>query len=207
MNLENNGERMDINYYNLNYNEMNIYQKSHFKRYEFAKNLLQRDHIVGDMACGTGYGSMMLSEVCKEVYGVDIDENTINEVKNRYKEKNINFHSMDLLDLHFENLFDVIVSFETVEHFEEKNIHKLINKFHKSLNKNGILLFSTPYDQQKNINSMRWHKTFNITEQKIKELIDDIFKIEEIWYQDYETHDLKKKTHKKDFIICKLIKI
>lgn len=207
MNLENNGERMDINYYNLNYNTMDIYQKSHFKRYEFAKNLLQRDHIVGDMACGTGYGSMILSEVCKEVHGVDIDVNTINEVKNRYKEKNINFYNMDLLDLNFENLFDVIVSFETVEHFDEKNIHKLINKFHKSLNKNGILLFSTPYDQQKNINSMRWHKTFNITEEKIKKLINNIFKIEEIWYQDYETHDLKKQTHKKDFIICKLIKI
>ena len=71
MDLENDGERMDINYYNMDYNSFNIYQKSHYKRYEMAKTQVKENYIVGDMACGSGYGSLMLSETGKEVYGVD----------------------------------------------------------------------------------------------------------------------------------------
>ena len=53
MNLENDGERMDINYYDMNFDRFDIYQKSHYKRYEMAKNLVKKDYIVGDMSCGS----------------------------------------------------------------------------------------------------------------------------------------------------------
>lgn len=208
MNLENNGERMDINYYDMNYNNFNMYQKSHFKRYEMAKKLIKEDYIVADMACGSGYGSMMLSENCKEVHGVDIDEITINEIKERYGNENkVFFYNKNLLDIDFENKFDMIVSFETVEHFEESDIDKLMHNFHKSLKDGGKLLFSTPYDQEKSRASMKWHKTFYITEDKIKNLIEKYFKIEDIWYQDYKTHDLNQDGMVKHFIICETKKI
>jgi len=208
MNLENNGERMDINYYDMNYNNFNMYQKSHFKRYEMAKKLIKEDYIVADMACGSGYGSMMLSENCKEVHGVDIDEITINEIKERYGNENkVFFYNKNLLDIDFENKFDMIVSFETVEHFEESDIDKLMYNFHKSLKDGGKLLFSTPYDQEKSRASMKWHKTFYITEDKIKNLINKYFDIENIWYQDYQTHDLNQEGNIKHFIICETKKI
>jgi len=208
MNLENDGERMDINYYNMNYNNFDIYQKSHYKRYEMAKTQIEKDFVVGDMACGSGYGSMMLSEMCDEIHGVDIDETTINEISKRYEtQKKVNFHIKNLLDIDFEDKFDMIVSFETVEHFEESDIKKLMENFHKALKNNGTIMFSTPYNQPKTHSSMKWHKTFYIIEDKMKELLNGFFEIEKIWYQDYQTHILKEEIQTKDFIICKAKKI
>ena len=207
MNLENDGERMDINYYNMSYDRFDIYQKSHYKRYEMAKTLIKPHHIVGDMACGSGYGSMMLFENCDEVHGVDIDGRTIGEISVRYgKEGKVRFHKSDLLDIKFEDKFDYIVSFETVEHFEESDIPKLMGNFHKALKDGGTLVFSTPYNQVKSAASMKWHKTFYITEEKIPQLLGDYFELEETWYQDYRTHTLQKDLVNKDFIICKVKK-
>lgn len=204
MNLENDGERMDIDYYNMDYNTFDGYQKSHYKRYEMAKTLVKETDIVGDMACGSGYGSMMLLNSCSEVHGVDIDATTIVETTRRYeKEDSITFHVQNLLDIKFENKFDTIISFETVEHFYEGEMNKLMSNFHKALKPGGTLIFSTPYNQVQSQASMKWHRTFYITEDKIVSLLGDYFDLEETWYQDYETHDLKKEINKKDFIICK----
>lgn len=208
MNLENDGERMDINYYNMDYNNFNIYQKSHYKRYEMAKTQINENYVVGDMACGSGYGSLMLSEMCSEVYGIDIDKTTIEEITKRYqKEKKVKFSVNNLLDINFENKFDLIVSFETIEHFDESDIGKLLINFHKALKNNGAIIFSTPYNQSKTPASMKWHKTFYIVEDKIKELLNGYFEIESFWYQDYQSHDLKEIIDTKDFIICKAKKI
>jgi 2-polyprenyl-3-methyl-5-hydroxy-6-metoxy-1,4-benzoquinol methylase len=208
MNLENDGERMDINYYNMDYDRFNIYQKSHYKRYEMAKKIIKEDYVVADMACGSGYGSLMLSENCKEVHGVDIDETTINEIKKRYNnEHKVFFYNKNLLDIEFDNMFDVIVSFETVEHFEEPEIDILMSKFHRALKPGGKLLFSTPYNQERSPVSMKWHKTFYITEDKVKYLINKYFEVENTWYQDYQTHDLNQEGLIKHFIICETKKI
>lgn len=208
MNLENDGERMDIDYYNMNYDNFDVYQKSHYRRYEMARTLVQENFIVGDMACGSGYGSLMLSERCKEVHGVDIDTRTISEINKRYKdESKVTFYNKNLLDIDFENKFDLIVSFETVEHFEEHEITKLLSNFHKALKPNGSLVFSTPYNQEQIPASMKWHKTFYITENKVDELIKNYFKVEETWYQDYNSHTLNQEGLTKDFIICKAKKI
>jgi 2-polyprenyl-3-methyl-5-hydroxy-6-metoxy-1,4-benzoquinol methylase len=207
VNLENDGERMDINYYNMNYDNFDIYQKSHYKRYEAARALMREDFVVGDMACGSGYGSLMLAERCKEVHGVDIDEKTINEIKNRYKdEQKVTFYQKNLLDVDFENKFDAIVSFETVEHFEESEIHKLMGVFHRALKPNGFLLFSTPYNQEKIPASIKWHKTFYITEDKIKNLIQKFFNIKNTYYQNYNSHIIEKELELKHFIICEVEK-
>jgi 2-polyprenyl-3-methyl-5-hydroxy-6-metoxy-1,4-benzoquinol methylase len=208
MNLENDGERMDIDYYNINYNNFNIYQKSHYKRYEMVKTQIQENFIVGDMACGSGYGSLMLSENCKEVIGVDIDQITINEISKRYeKEKKVKFYKNNLLAIDFENKFDLIVSFETVEHFDESDIQKLMSNFYRALKTGGTIIFSTPYNQPKTQSSMKWHKTFYIIEEKMETFLSGFFEIEKLWYQDYQTHDLKEEIQTKDFIICKAKKI
>ena len=208
MNLENDGERMDINYYDMNFDRFDIYQKSHYKRYEMAKNLVKKDYIVGDMACGSGYGSLMLSEICKEVHGVDIDKTTIDEITKRYKDENkVSFYNKNLLDIDFENKFDMIVSFETVEHFEEDELDRLLYNFHRALKPNGDFLFSTPYNQEKSRASMKWHKTFYITEEKIVKIIEKYFVVEKTWYQDYQTHNLNEEGLIKHFIICKTKKI
>jgi 2-polyprenyl-3-methyl-5-hydroxy-6-metoxy-1,4-benzoquinol methylase len=208
INLENGGERMDINYYNMNYNNFDIYQKSHFKRYEFVKTFLNETDIVGDFACGSGYGSAMMSEKSKFVIGCDLCDTTINEINHRYEKiNNVKFEQKNILDLNYEDYFDKIISFETLEHFIEEDISKIIKLFHSSLKENGTFIFSTPYDQEKSENSMRFHKTFYITEEIITNFLNPFFKIENFYYQNYNTHEISSTIQPKHFLICVAKKI
>lgn len=202
-NLENNGERMDINFYNMNYDAFDMYQKSHYKRYELAATLVGKDDVVGDMACGSGYGSLMLSKNCKEVCGFDIDKTTIEEINQRYSaETNASFTEKNLLDITEENKFDKIVSFETIEHFTPDEIKLLIPIMHKALKVDGKLIFSTPYNQVENEFSRVFHRTFYITEGVIPQLLSGYFEVEKYYYQDYVNHNVVENIGKKDFIIC-----
>jgi 2-polyprenyl-3-methyl-5-hydroxy-6-metoxy-1,4-benzoquinol methylase len=207
MNVENDGERMDIDYYNMNYDNFDIYQKSHIMRYKYSMDQLSKSDIVGDMACGSGYGSMLMSEKCDHVYGYDIDTTTIYEISKRYAdESKVTFTNSNLLDIDILEKFDKIVSFETIEHFAPEEIPKLLNVYHNALKKNGLLIFSTPYNQEKSIYSMKHHKSFYITENTIGDMVGDMFEIVSIKYQDYQTHVLKDDDGNKNFIICIAIK-
>lgn len=208
INLENGGERMDINFHSMNYESFDMYQKSHFKRYEFVKKIINKQDIVADLACGSGYGTMMMSELCDNILGVDICENTINEITNRYSSyKNVIFEQKDLLDLKINKEFDKIISFETIEHFVESDITKIFEIFNKGLKDSGRLIFSTPYDQEQSINSMQFHKTFYIKEEKIINLMSPYFEVEKFYYQNYETHEISEDISPKHFMICVAKKI
>ncbi len=202
-----NGERVDIFYNNkIDFDLLDIYQKSHYRRYEFAVNKTNNNEIVGDLACGTGYGSVMLSNKAKKVIGADINGEVISAIKKRYSSiNNIKFVNADLLDLKFLSFFDTIISFETIEHFSEKNIELLLSIFYKSMKPNGKLIFSTPYMQEKSEAALELghHLTFYINEQKIEKWLAEVGFIVELYnYQNYETHSLQTVIKKKDFIIC-----
>ena len=79
--LENKGERVELIYTeNIDFEKLDIYQKSHYRRYEFAKTHIIENGLSGDFACGTGYGSAMIAENSKLVIGADIDEKVINKI-------------------------------------------------------------------------------------------------------------------------------
>lgn len=118
----------------------------HLARYEFAKQYTQ-SKIVLDIACGDGYGSSLLAETATKVTGVDISEETINQARKKYTNVNLNFAASDALRF-FENsseLFDVIVSFETIEHIAEYKI--LVRQMRAHLTPGGYLILSTPNKQ------------------------------------------------------------
>lgn len=201
--LDGDGERVDINYYKMKYDKFDMYQKSHFHRYKFAQNYIKSNDVVGDFACGSGYGTMMLSEKSAAVVGADLNNDVISFISNRYsKEKKVSFLNKNLLDLDYEDYFDVIISFETVEHFAEEDIPKLFNIYNKALKKGGYLIFSTPYNQEKceNAIKMGFHLTFYIVESTIQKWLEDSgFTLYKNYYQNYVEHDVIEKLEKKDF--------
>jgi len=205
--LNDNGERVDIRYdRNVDFDKLDLYQKSHYRRYEFASNLVPPGGTCGDFACGTGYGSVMLSEKCKKVIGADINSVVIKNIKSRYKTiNNVEFHVADLLDLEYENSFESIISFETIEHFREHDIKSLLKVYHKALKPDGRLIFSTPYKQERSDAALKlgFHQTFWINEEIIDQwLKESNFKIEFSKYQNYQTHTIQDCLELKDFIIC-----
>lgn len=205
--LGGNGERVDIQLQKIfNFEKLDVYQKSHFKRYEFAKDIVEEGDVCGDFACGTGYGSVLISEKADKVIGADIDNEVISTIKNRYQTiTNITFLNENLLNLKFENIFDTILSFETIEHFEEEKIKVLLKIFVSALKENGQLIFSTPYKQEKSEGAMKlgFHFTFDIDENKIEEWLNEAgLELMSFHYQNYDSHIIKKELEKKDFIIC-----
>ena len=207
INLDGGGERVDIFYgENIVFDCLDMYQKNHYRRYEFAKSVISPGKVIGDFACGTGYGTIMLSKNAGHVIGADINKDVVEQITRRYADvKNTEFVCSNLLNLTYESRFDYIVSFETVEHLEEADIPKLFAVFARALKPDGVLIFSTPYQQAKSPEAvnMGFHQTFDIDEVKIESwlskngLVPECFK-----YQNYKTHDIKGQLSQKDFVIC-----
>jgi 2-polyprenyl-3-methyl-5-hydroxy-6-metoxy-1,4-benzoquinol methylase len=201
------GERVDFIYDdNFNFEKLDVYQKSHYRRYEFALKQVKPGDACGDFACGSGYGSVMLSKIASSVVGIDLDKKVVLAIQERYKKHtNVEFRNLNLLDLDYENRFNVIVSFETIEHIDEPNIHKLLHLYNKAMKPNAKLIFSTPYMQPDSPDARKlgFHQTFYINEEKITQWLTGAgFGNPSFNYQDYKDHTIKSDKTNADFIIC-----
>lgn len=136
--MKHTGERMtpEVDKGNLIYYE-------HITRYKFASQFIKGKNVL-DLACGEGYGSdLLLKSGAKKVVGVDISTETVNHAKNKYKSKNLSFIQSDAVSLPFEDkTFDIVVSFETIEHLKDQD--KFISEIKRVLTKNGLAIISTP---------------------------------------------------------------
>lgn len=115
----------------------------HLHRYAIAQKIT-KNKVVLDIASGEGYGSFLLSKSATKVYGVDIDEKSINHAKIKYaSSKNIQFNkgSTDAIPLEDESV-DVVISFETLEHHDKHDL--MMQEVSRVLKKNGVLLISSP---------------------------------------------------------------
>lgn len=116
-------------------------------RYTFASKYVKGKKVL-DIACGEGYGSKLLSKKATRVTGVDVESEAIQVAREKYgaknRRKNTKFVCADAISFlsNSKDRFDVIVSFETVEHVKE--YRKFLTLMHDRLKPGGILLLSTP---------------------------------------------------------------
>ncbi|MGV8131729.1 MAG: methyltransferase domain-containing protein [Candidatus Pacearchaeota archaeon] len=116
----------------------------HWNRYLFTQDLV-KDKIVLDAACGEGFGSDFMALHAKEVYGIDISKEAVSFAKNKYIRKNLKYKVGSVVKLDFpDHFFDVVVSFETIEHVGPKEQAAFLKEIKRVLKKNGILIISTP---------------------------------------------------------------
>lgn len=133
----------------------------HMHRYHSVKKLLQ-DKVVLDAACGTGYGTNIMSEVANTVYGLDISNEALQYAEDHYGNNKISYIQGSIEKLEFpDNFFDVVVSFETIEHVDEELQLKFLKEISRVLKEDGILIMSTPdkkiyTDQQSGVQT-EWH--------------------------------------------------
>ncbi|BBI36135.1 glycosyltransferase [Cohnella abietis] len=135
------GERLVINQeVKEKYNDI---LEEHLERYKLACRFVKGKDVL-DAACGAGYGSKMLQQAgARLVFGVDISEESLQSAKKTYGSNNVDFAYGDVNSLKFENeSFDIVVSFETVEHIE--NGANWIKESARVLKEDGIFLVSTP---------------------------------------------------------------
>jgi SAM-dependent methyltransferase len=147
----------------------------HLQRYRFAADYC-RDKRVLDGACGTGYGSALLGEVAREVIGIDCCADTVAYAAQQYQAWNIQFQKQHVELTSFESAsFDVVVSFETVEHTlcPKQHINEVARLLEPS---SGIAILSIPN---------RWGLTpyhfFDFDYPMLKEITSNCFESVE-WY-------------------------
>src|SRR5688572_6521889 len=117
----------------------------HWHRYAFARPLARGRRVL-DAACGEGYGSALLASAGgAHVLGVDVDASVVAHARTRYAGRDgLRFDVGDAtaLDDLPSASFDLICSFETLEHVDAQA--RLLDGFARLLAPGGVLLVSTP---------------------------------------------------------------
>ncbi|RCW71992.1 class I SAM-dependent methyltransferase [Saliterribacillus persicus] len=141
----------------------------HIARYHFAAPYMKGK--VLDFACGSGYGTHIIAKKCKkeidEIIGVDIDKDAITYAKSNYYHPLSSFLQENVLDEKLSSKlgkFDVILSFETIEHIEEEDL--FLQNIFNLLKTGGILILSTPFGKGRGIKS---GQPFHVHQLKVEE--------------------------------------
>ncbi|HVF35722.1 MAG TPA: class I SAM-dependent methyltransferase [Candidatus Saccharimonadia bacterium] len=116
----------------------------HWHRYAFAARFAHGRRVL-DAACGEGYGSALLARVAASVLGADVSAAAIAHARTRYGGRpNLAFEQLDAtaLDALADASFDLVVSFETLEHVEAQE--RMVAGFARVLAPDGVLVISSP---------------------------------------------------------------
>lgn len=166
--------------------EQSPWWAEHIHRYNVVLDELKNTDAVLDIACGTGFGSDILAGKSAHVIGGDIDPTIIQENKVNWTKENLSFQVLDGTNLPFEdNTFDILVSFETIEH--TVHFKEMINEFKRVTKPGGKLFISTPnfyLNSPKGYVTNPFH-TQEFTPTEFTELISNYFKEFNIFGQEY----------------------
>jgi ubiquinone/menaquinone biosynthesis C-methylase UbiE len=147
----------------------------HLHRYAISLELARNKKVL-DIASGEGYGSNLLAQVAQEVIGVDIDESVVKFASNKYKKNNLSFKTGSTSAIPSEdNQFDVIISFETIEHHDEHE--KMMSEFKRVLKPDGIVIISSP-DKKNYTDIPNYTNHFHVKElykEEFKDLMNKYF--------------------------------
>jgi SAM-dependent methyltransferase len=142
----------------------------HWHRYVFAGAFAQGKRVL-DAACGEGYGSALLAASAASVLGVDIADAAVKHARQRYAHRaNLRFEQGDCTALTCgEAQFDLIVSFETLEHVAAQAA--MIEGFARTLVPDGLLIVSSP-DKRTYSEKSGFRNEFHVRELYREELLE-----------------------------------
>ena len=103
-----------------------------------------------DICCGTGAGVEILIPICTQrVVGIDFSEGMLETAKSQVTPKGdlpqLQWHHDDVLQMPFENEFDIAVLFGANGHFLKHEREKLVQQIAKVLRPGGKFVFVTSY--------------------------------------------------------------
>ena len=190
--LDNKLERMDANRIDL----FDIKRCDfHMDRYRLACEYVENKNVL-DIASGTGYGADILYKLgrAKHVFGVELNQEAVDYANAIYSSEYVEYKQGSILDIPFtDNTFDVLTSFETLEHIE--NEERQMQEIKRVLKKDGLYILSTPNDWD---NSNNKFHVRDYDYNSVKELISKHFEIIKMYNQNSgsnreENHNMPRK--------------
>lgn len=121
---------------------------AHVARYQWARQFVRPGDRVLDAACGLGYGSALLADatLAESVRGLDADPWAVTYAREHYgaSRSRLSFDTCDLdtLDAQAPASYDLVVSFETIEHLADPA--RFVQACRRLLTPGGRLLCSVP---------------------------------------------------------------
>ena len=142
----------------------------HLIRYAIALRWCSAANIL-DVACGTGYGMAMIRPIAQRIWGGDIDDNSLNYARANYGLKDLCKIDLSTQSIQtvFKRKFDIIISFETIEHIE--NPKYFMNSVRESLLPGGYFIFSVPVSNESEFHKsvFSYNKSINLGNNLFKE--------------------------------------
>lgn len=114
----------------------------HWHRYLIAQQYVKGARVL-DVASGEGYGSHLLSLHAASVVGVDVSADAVAHATSRYPATNLRYLTASCFQIPEPDAsFDVIISFETIEHIMEHEAFLL--EVDRLLAPDGLFIISSP---------------------------------------------------------------
>lgn len=134
----------------------------HWHRYHYISAFVAGKAVL-DVACGEGYGAALISKAAHTVDGVDISSDAIRHAKERYSARgNLTFHEASCAALPFADAtFDVVVSFETIEHIHEQTA--FLDEVKRVLKADGLFIISSP-NKAEYTDKRQYQNEFHVSE-------------------------------------------
>lgn len=168
----------------------------HFERYMRAIKVLGKlgkGETWLDCACGSGYGSHLLSGFAEKVIGFDINKEAVAYAKAKYAHSGLFFYS-DVTGF-ADVIFDAVISVETIEHMPRQEAVFFLKNIRKQMKEEAIMVITTPIVAESNPNPTNpFHKyeysyaEFSTLLQKSGFTIDK-YEADTVTFTDGETKD------------------
>lgn len=179
------------------HNEKTPWWGEHVHRYEIAIQSIKPESVILDIACGNGFGSLLLSRhTTKMVTGGDLSVEAIDYCRHTFASSdNLLFQQMDGTKTGIESeYFDLVVSFETIEHTTQ--YLEMLKEFYRITKKGGTVIISTPNKSVQSPDGIvrNPYHTQEFTYPELMTLLESVFDTVTLYGQQYTRY--REKTFK-----------
>jgi ubiquinone/menaquinone biosynthesis C-methylase UbiE len=163
----------------------NLFFEEHVARYRFAHDHLRPGRTL-DIACGTGYGTHLLSQLPGFwAVGMDADTQSVFEARRAFPDLVTHFSVGSGVQLPFKRrAFENIASFETIEHIPDD--HGFLSELIRVSSPNCVCIISTPnrlYSISQGITNPYHVREY--VEEELRALLRRYFNRVQLFYQSF----------------------
>lgn len=117
-------------------------------RSDFVMDCVDKEDVpvesILDIGCAHGSGLNLLSGKARKLVGIDMDEAALEQGKANYPHLEFIHQTANLLPFD-DNMFDIVVLAEVIEHVGDQNKQLVIDEAHRVLKEGGLFILTCPY--------------------------------------------------------------